>query len=69
MPDSDIQLPVERPAVRAGGDPALDPWASTVVSAWTGSYAHTYLILGAGAALAAVIAPLTGIRVSKKEML
>nr|WP_280489152.1 MFS transporter [Nocardia carnea] len=48
---------------------ALAPWAGTVLSAWTGSYAHTYLILGAVAALAAVIAPLTGIRVSKKEML
>ncbi|WP_411156622.1 MFS transporter [Nocardia cyriacigeorgica] len=48
---------------------ALAPWAGTVLSAWTGSYAHTYLILGAVAALAAVIAPLTRIRVSKKEML
>ncbi|WP_432278111.1 MFS transporter [Nocardia carnea] len=45
---------------------ALAPWAGTVLSAWTGSYAHTYLIL---AALAAVIAPLTGIPVSKKEKL
>nr|WP_280471343.1 MFS transporter [Nocardia cyriacigeorgica] len=48
---------------------ALAPWAGTVLSAWTGSYAHTYLILGAVAALAAVIAPLTGFTVSKKEML
>nr|WP_280464591.1 MFS transporter [Nocardia cyriacigeorgica] len=48
---------------------ALAPWAGTVLSAWTGSYAHTYLILGAVAALAAVIAPLTRVRVSEKEML
>ena len=48
---------------------ALAPWAGTVLSAWTGSYAHTYLILGAVAALAAVIAPFTGFTVSKKEML
>src|SRR5690606_4785229 len=45
---------------------ALAPWAGTVLSAWTGSYAHTYLILGAVAALAAVIAPFTGFTVSKK---
>nr|WP_245713284.1 MFS transporter [Nocardia rhamnosiphila] len=48
---------------------ALAPWAGTVLSAWTGSYANAYLVLGAVAALAAVIAPLTGITVSKKEML
>ncbi|MEV0108193.1 MFS transporter [Nocardia sp. NPDC050799] len=48
---------------------ALAPWAGTVLSAWTGSYANAYLVLGAVAALAAVIAPLTGISGSKKEML
>nr|WP_249643914.1 MFS transporter [Nocardia sputi] len=48
---------------------ALAPWAGTVLSAWTGSYAHAYLILGAVAAVAAMIAPLTGIPISKKEML
>ncbi|MFC9895062.1 MFS transporter [Nocardia sp. NPDC127579] len=35
---------------------ALAPWAGTVLSAWTGSYAHAYLILAA----AAVLAVLTG---------
>ncbi|WP_406273014.1 hypothetical protein OH799_33905 [Nocardia sp. NBC_00881] len=48
---------------------ALAPWAGTVLSAWTGSYAHAYLVLGAVAAVAAVIAPLTGITISRKETL
>jgi hypothetical protein len=40
-----------------------------VPSAWTGSYAHAYLVLGAVAAVAAVLAPLTGLTISKKEVL
>lgn len=48
---------------------ALAPWAGTVLSAATGSYAHAYLVLGGIAALAAVIAPLTGTIGSKKETL
>ncbi|MFI6313704.1 MFS transporter [Nocardia fusca] len=48
---------------------ALAPWAGTVLSAWTGSYAHAYLVLGAVAAVAAVLAPLTGITISKKGIL
>ncbi|WP_324192325.1 MFS transporter [Nocardia puris] len=48
---------------------ALAPWAGTVLSAATGSYANAYLVLGVIAALAAVIAPLTGITRSTKEML
>lgn len=39
---------------------ALAPWAGTVLSAWTGSYAHAYLVLGGIAALAAILAALTG---------
>ncbi|MGW0006720.1 MFS transporter [Nocardia grenadensis] len=46
---------------------ALAPWAGTVLSAWTGSYANAYLVLGVIAALAAAIAPLTAI--TKKELL
>lgn len=46
---------------------ALAPWAGTVLSAWTGSYAHAYLVLGVIAALAAAIAPLTAI--TEKELL
>ncbi|MFF2114160.1 MFS transporter [Rhodococcus koreensis] len=34
---------------------ALAPWAGTALSAWTGSYAHAYLILAALAAVAALI--------------
>jgi MFS family permease len=46
---------------------ALAPWAGTVLSAWTGSYAHAYLVLGGIAALAAATATLTGIPGTKKE--
>ncbi|MFI9534389.1 MFS transporter [Nocardia fusca] len=46
---------------------ALAPWAGTVLSAWTGSYANAYLVLGVIAALAAAIAPLTAI--TEKELL
>ncbi|MFC9767599.1 MFS transporter [Rhodococcus jostii] len=35
---------------------ALAPWAGTALSAWTGSYAHAYLILAAAAVLAAIVA-------------
>ncbi|MFI6433545.1 MFS transporter [Rhodococcus oryzae] len=35
---------------------ALAPWAGTALSSWTGSYARTYLVLGAIALLAAVFA-------------
>lgn len=38
---------------------ALAPWAGTALSSWTGSYAHTYLILAAVAASAAVVATAT----------
>ncbi|MGW0182597.1 MFS transporter [Nocardia sp. NPDC003345] len=48
---------------------ALAPWAGTVLSAWTGSYAHTYLVLGAVAAVAALTATLTRVDCSKKETL
>ncbi|MFI5715047.1 MFS transporter [Nocardia sp. NPDC051750] len=48
---------------------ALAPWAGTVLSAWTGSYAHAYLVLGGIAALAAVIATRTGLTITKKETL
>ncbi|MGW4334188.1 MFS transporter [Rhodococcus koreensis] len=34
---------------------ALAPWAGTALSAWTGSYAHAYLILAALAVVAALI--------------
>ncbi|MFZ2178147.1 MAG: MFS transporter [Rhodococcus sp. (in: high G+C Gram-positive bacteria)] len=34
---------------------ALAPWAGTALSAWTGSYAHAYLILASLAVVAAVI--------------
>ncbi|WP_336880058.1 MFS transporter [Rhodococcus globerulus] len=34
---------------------ALGPWAGSVLSMWSGSYAHAYLILGAVAVVAAVI--------------
>ncbi|MFQ6227151.1 MFS transporter [Nocardia sp. NPDC002869] len=48
---------------------ALAPWAGTVLSAWTGSYAHAYLVLGAVAAVAALTATLTRVDSSKKETL
>ncbi|MEV0297609.1 MFS transporter [Nocardia sp. NPDC050710] len=35
---------------------ALAPWAGTALSSWTGSYAHTYLVLAVVAASAAVVA-------------
>jgi predicted MFS family arabinose efflux permease len=35
---------------------ALAPWAGTALSEWTGSYAHAYLILGAVAVVAALVA-------------
>lgn len=35
---------------------ALAPWAGTALSNWTGSYAHAYLVLGAIALLAALVA-------------
>ncbi|PPJ02550.1 MFS transporter [Nocardia cyriacigeorgica] len=38
---------------------ALAPWAGTALSAWTGSYAHTYLILAAVAVAAALTAAAT----------
>ncbi|MCZ4570201.1 MFS transporter [Rhodococcus erythropolis] len=34
---------------------ALAPWAGTALSAWTGSYAHAYLVLGVIAVVAAAI--------------
>ncbi|MEV3966053.1 MFS transporter [Nocardia sp. NPDC050193] len=46
---------------------ALAPWAGTVLSAWTGSYAHAYLVLAGIAAAAALIAAATGIH-SQKEI-
>lgn len=48
---------------------ALAPWAGTLLSAWTGSYANAYLVLGAVAALAALTATLTRVDISKKETL
>ncbi|MFE5647051.1 MFS transporter [Rhodococcus sp. NPDC056516] len=38
---------------------ALAPWAGTVLSTWTGSYAHAYLVLGAIALVGAVISAAT----------
>lgn len=38
---------------------ALAPWAGTVLSTWTGSYAHAYLVLGAIALVGAVISSAT----------
>lgn len=38
---------------------ALAPWAGTALSSWTGSYAHTYLILAAAAVMAALAATAT----------
>ncbi|MEV6340722.1 MFS transporter [Nocardia vinacea] len=35
---------------------ALAPWAGTALTSWTGSYAHTYLILAAAAVVAALAA-------------
>lgn len=35
---------------------ALAPWAGTALSDWTGSYARAYLVLGAVALLAALVA-------------
>lgn len=35
---------------------ALAPWAGTALSSWTGSYAHTYLLLAEIAVLAAIVA-------------
>ncbi|MBL1076908.1 MFS transporter [Nocardia sp. 2] len=40
---------------------ALAPWAGTILSAWTGSYAHAYLVLAAIAALAVVTGTATGV--------
>lgn len=41
---------------------ALAPWAGTVLATWTGSYARTYLLLGAIAAVSAVFALATSPR-------
>ncbi|MDJ0489707.1 hypothetical protein QNA24_25340 [Rhodococcus qingshengii] len=38
---------------------ALAPWAGTVFSTWTGSYAHAYLVLGVIALVGAVISAAT----------
>ena len=38
---------------------ALAPWAGTALSNWTGSYAHAYLVLGAIALVAALVAVAT----------
>ncbi|WP_245564321.1 MFS transporter [Nocardia testacea] len=46
---------------------ALAPWAGTVLSAWTGSYAHAYLVLAGIAAASALIAAATGVH-SQKEI-
>ncbi|MCX0275082.1 MFS transporter [Nocardia zapadnayensis] len=46
---------------------ALTPWAGTVLSAWTGSYARAYLVLAAIAGLAALTAAATGVH-SQKEI-
>ena len=40
-----------------------------MLSAWTGSYAHAYLVLGAVAALAALTATLNRVDSSKKVIL
>ncbi|MDV7087631.1 MFS transporter [Rhodococcus opacus] len=45
---------------------ALAPWAGTALSAWTGSYAHTYLILAAAAVLAAIVATASIPRMGEK---
>ncbi|MFC9840450.1 MFS transporter [Rhodococcus sp. NPDC127530] len=45
---------------------ALAPWAGTALSAWTGSYAHAYLILAAAAVLAAIVATVSIPRVGEK---
>lgn len=38
---------------------ALAPWAGAVLSTWTGTYAHAYLVLGAIALVGAVISAAT----------
>ncbi|MFC9997296.1 MFS transporter [Nocardia sp. NPDC127526] len=38
---------------------ALAPWAGTLLSSWTGSYAHAYLVLGGIAALSVLTAALS----------
>ncbi|QLY28005.1 MFS transporter [Nocardia huaxiensis] len=40
---------------------ALGPWAGTALSAWTGSYAHAYLILAAIAALSVLTGTAAGV--------
>ncbi|WP_067536647.1 MFS transporter [Nocardia crassostreae] len=39
---------------------ALAPWAGTLLSSWTGSYAHAYLVLGAITALSVITASQAG---------
>ncbi|MET8427809.1 MFS transporter [Nocardia sp. NPDC004860] len=45
---------------------ALAPWAGTLLSSWTGSYAHAYLLLAAIAVVAALTATATAVQRSAR---